>query len=82
MQMRPKYVQQPGMMVGAPGAGGGIPRFNLGDPQYFIPGGTDAYAAKLAMEERREMLEEKRFDKYMRNMMMINMKKMMGAQTP
>jgi uncharacterized protein (UPF0305 family) len=36
------------------------------------------------MEERREMLEEKRWDKYMRNMMMIiiiNMQRMMGAQT-
>jgi hypothetical protein len=28
------------------------------------------------------MLEERRFDKYMRNMMMVNMQKMMGAQTP
>jgi hypothetical protein len=28
------------------------------------------------------MLEDKRFDKYMRNMMMVNMQKMMGAQTP
>jgi hypothetical protein len=28
------------------------------------------------------MLEEKRFDKYMRNMMMINMQNMIGAQTP
>jgi hypothetical protein len=55
MQMRPKYVQQPGMIVGELGAGGGIPTFNLGDPQYFIPGGTGAYAAKLAMEERREI---------------------------
>jgi hypothetical protein len=38
------------------------------------------------MEERREMLEEKRWDKYMRNMMMIiiiiNMQRMMGTQTP
>ena len=35
------------------------------------------------MEERREMLEEKRWDKYMRNMMMIiiNMQRMMGAQS-
>jgi hypothetical protein len=35
------------------------------------------------MKERREMLEEKRWDKYMRNMMMImiNMQRMMGAQT-
>ena len=35
------------------------------------------------MEERREMLEEKRWDRYMRNMMMvmmINMQRMMGAQ--
>jgi hypothetical protein len=66
------------------GAGpGGIPTYNLGDPQYFMGGGgVDAYAARLAMEERREMLEDKRFDKYMRNMMMINMQKMMGAQTP
>jgi hypothetical protein len=38
------------------------------------------------MEERREMLEEKRWDRYMRNMMMmmmmmmINMQSMMGAQ--
>jgi|GEM_PF-6060330 len=49
-------------------------------------GGSDAYATRLAMEERREMLEEKRWDKYMRNMMMIiiiiiNMQRMMGAQT-
>jgi hypothetical protein len=49
-------------------------------------GGSDAYAARLAMEERREMLEEKRWDRYMRNMMMmiiiiINMQRMMGAQT-
>jgi hypothetical protein len=50
-------------------------------------GGCDAYAARLAMEERREMLEEKRWDRYMRNMMMmmmmmmINMQRMMGAQT-
>jgi hypothetical protein len=46
-------------------------------------GGSDAYAARLAMEERREMLEEKRWDRYMRNMMMIiiiNMQRMMGAQ--
>lgn len=85
MQMRPKYVQQvPGMMAALPGgvSGGGIPTYNLGDPQYLMPGGTDTYAARLAMEERREMLEDKRFDKYMRNMMMINMQKMMGAQTP
>jgi hypothetical protein len=34
-------------------------------------GGSDAYAARLAMEGRREMLEEKRWDRYMRNMMMI-----------
>jgi hypothetical protein len=47
-------------------------------------GGSDAYAARLAMEERLEMLEEKRWDKYMRNMMvmMINMQRMIGAQTP
>ena len=45
-------------------------------------GGSDAYAARLAMEERREMLEEKRWDKYMRKMMVINMQRMMGAQTP
>src|SRR5919109_3288642 len=39
------------------------------------------HAARLAMEERREMLEEKRWDRYMRNMMMIiNMQRMMGAQ--
>jgi hypothetical protein len=47
-------------------------------------GGSDAYATRLAMEERREMLEEKRWDRYMRNMMMIiiiNMQRMMGAQT-
>jgi hypothetical protein len=51
-------------------------------------GGSDAYTARLAMEERREMLEEKRWDRYMRNMMMmmiiiiiINMQRMMGAQT-
>jgi hypothetical protein len=47
-------------------------------------GGSDAYAARLAMEERREMLEEKRWGRYMRNMMMIiiiNMQRMMGAQT-
>jgi hypothetical protein len=59
MQMRPKYVQQPG--IGMMGNGSsGISTYNLGDPQYVIQGGTDAYAAKLAMEERREMLEEKR----------------------
>jgi hypothetical protein len=45
-------------------------------------GGSDTYATRLAMEERREMLEEKRWNKYMRNMMMIiNMQRMMGAQT-
>jgi hypothetical protein len=47
-------------------------------------GGSDVYATRLAMEERREMLEEKQWDKYMRNMMMIiiiNMQRMMGAQT-
>ena len=45
-------------------------------------GGSDAYATRLAMEERREMLEEKRWDKYMRSMMIIiNMQRMMGAQT-
>jgi hypothetical protein len=71
-------MQQPGM--GMTGNGGsGITTYNLGDPQ----GDSDAYAAKLALEERREMLEEKRFDKYMRNvMMMINMQNMIGAQTP
>lgn len=83
MQMRPKYVQQPGLMMGAPaGGGGGIPTYNLGDPQYLMQGGADGYAARLAYEERREMLEYKRFDKYMRNMMMFNMQRMMGAQTP
>jgi hypothetical protein len=35
----------------------GIPTYNLGDPQYLMQGGADAYAAKLAYEERREMLE-------------------------
>jgi hypothetical protein len=63
----------------------GIPTYNLGDPQYLMTGGgSDAYTTKLAMEERRETLEEKRWDKYMRNMMMIiiiNMQRMMGAQT-
>jgi tRNA(Arg) A34 adenosine deaminase TadA len=34
-------------------------------------GGSDAYAARLAMEERREMLEEKRWDRYMRNMIIM-----------
>jgi hypothetical protein len=34
----------------------------------------------MTMEERRETLE-KRWHKYMRNMMMINMQRMMGAQT-
>jgi glyoxylase-like metal-dependent hydrolase (beta-lactamase superfamily II) len=80
MQMRPKYVQQPG--GGMPNGGGGIPTYNLGDPQYLMHGGAEGYAARLAYEERREMLEDKRFDKYMRNMMMVNMQKMMGAQTP
>jgi hypothetical protein len=47
-----------------------------------MQGGAETYAARLAMEERREMLEEKRWDKYMRNMMMINMQRMMGAQRP
>jgi hypothetical protein len=50
----------------------------------MMGGGSDVYATRLAMEERREMLEEKRWDKYMRNMMMmiiiINMQRMMGAQ--
>jgi hypothetical protein len=78
MQMRSKYVQQPG--GGTPN--GGIPTYNLGDPQYMMHGGAEGYAARLAYEERREMLEDKRFDKYMRNMMMVNMQKMMGAQTP
>jgi hypothetical protein len=27
-------------------------------------------------------MEDRRFDKYMRNMMMVNTQKMMGAQTP
>jgi hypothetical protein len=45
-------------------------------------GGSDAYAARLAMEERWGMLEKKRWERYMRNMMvmMINMQRMMGAQ--
>jgi hypothetical protein len=50
----------------------------------MMGGGSDVYATRLAMEERREMLEEKRWDKYMRNMMMIiiiNMQRVMGAQT-
>jgi hypothetical protein len=64
------------------GSGGGIPTYNLGDPQYLVQGGAEGYAARLAYEERREMLEDKRFDKYMRNTMMVNMQKMMGAQTP
>jgi hypothetical protein len=39
-----------------------------------MQGGAEAYAAWLAMEERCEMLEEKRWDRYMQNMMMmINM---------
>jgi hypothetical protein len=52
MQMRPKYVQQvPGMLPNG-GVGGGIPSYNLGDPQYFIQGGAEAYnnAARLAYE--------------------------------
>jgi hypothetical protein len=68
-----------------PAPAAGISTYNLGDPQYLMTGGgSDAYATRLAMEERREMLEEKRWDKYMRNMMMIiiiNMQRMMGAQT-
>jgi hypothetical protein len=49
-----------------------------------MQGGAEAYAARLAMEERHEMLEEKRWDRYMQNMMMmmINMQRMMGAQRP
>jgi hypothetical protein len=62
--------------------GSGIPTYNLGDPQYLMHGGAEGYAARLAYEERREMLEDKRFDKYMRNMMMVNMQKKMGAQSP
>jgi hypothetical protein len=82
MQLRSKYVQNPlgGMMPN--GGSGGIPTYNLGDPQYLMHGGAEGYAARLAYEERREMLEDRRFDKYMRNMMMVNMQKMMGAQTP
>jgi hypothetical protein len=70
-----------------PAPAAGISTYNLADPQYLMTGGgADAYATRLAMEERREMLEEKRWDKYMRNMMMmiiiiINMQRMMGAQT-
>jgi hypothetical protein len=80
MQMRSKYVQQvPGMGMGN---AGGVSSYNLGDPQYLVQGGAEGYAARLAYEERREMLEDKRFDRYMRNMMMVNMQKMMGAQTP
>jgi hypothetical protein len=79
MQMRPKFVQQAASLTGN---GTGIPTYNLGDPRYMMQGGSEGYAAKLAYEERREMLEERRFDKYMRNMMMVNMQKMMGAQTP
>jgi hypothetical protein len=62
--------------------GNGVPTYNLGDPQYAMQGGMEGYAAKLAYEERREMMEERRFDKYMRNMMMFNMQNMIGAQTP
>jgi hypothetical protein len=82
MQMRSKYVQQPAIPNGV--GGGGIPTYNLGDPQYMMQGGAEAYnnAARLAYEERREMLEDRRFDKYMRNMMTVNMQKMMGSQTP
>jgi hypothetical protein len=47
-----------------------------------MQGGMEGYAQRLAYEERREMMEERRFDKYMRNMMMFNMQKMMGAQSP
>ena len=79
MQMRPKFVQQP---AGGMPNGSGIPTYNLGDPQYLMHGGAEGYAARLAYEERREMLEDKRFDKYMRNMMMVNMQKKMGAQSP
>jgi hypothetical protein len=68
-----------------PAPAAGIPAYNLGDPPVPHDGrrGSDTYAIRLAMEERREMLEEKRWDKYMRNMMMIiiNMQRMMGAQT-
>jgi hypothetical protein len=35
--------------VGGVGAGG-IPTYNLGDPQYLLQGGIDAYAARLEME--------------------------------
>jgi hypothetical protein len=76
MQMRPKFVQQAAL------TGNGVPTYNLGDPQYGVQGGAEGYAARLAYEERREQMEERRFDKYMRNMMMFNMQKMMGAQTP
>jgi hypothetical protein len=79
MQMRPKYVQQ---VPGGAGLGGGIPTYNLGDPQYAMQGGAEGYAARFAYEERWEQMEERQFDKYMRNMMMFNMQKMMGAQTP
>jgi hypothetical protein len=81
--MRSKYVQQPmgGMGMGM-GNAMGVSTYNLGDPQYLVQGGADGYAQRLAYEERREMLEDRRFDKYMRNMMMVNMQKMMGAQTP
>jgi hypothetical protein len=72
-----------------PAPAAGIPTYNLGDPPVPHDGrrGSDTYATRLAMEERREMLEEKLWDKYMRNMMMrnmmmiINMQRMMGAQT-
>jgi hypothetical protein len=67
-----------------PAPAAGIPTYNLGDPPVPHDGrrGSDTYATRLAMEERREMLEEKRWDKYMRNMMIIiNMQRMMGAQT-
>jgi hypothetical protein len=83
MQMKAKYVQQPGGMgMGPMGNAMGVSTYNLGDPRYLVQGGADGYAQRLAYEERREMLEDKRFDKYMRNMMMVNMQKMMGAQTP
>jgi hypothetical protein len=51
MQMRPKFVQQAALT----GTANGIPTYNLGDPQYLLQRGPDAYAAKLVASHRTYM---------------------------
>jgi hypothetical protein len=46
------------------GGPGGISTYNLGDLQYLMQGGSEGWAARLAYEEGREMMEDCRLYRY------------------